>query len=83
MFLHEKIIIYDNEQNRTNFNKHFSLNICLCKDMVKTQGGESRGLNRLLYTVIRREPVSKSAIVFFKMNEISLGKVHILRNGML
>ena len=32
--------------------------------MMKTQGGESRGLNQLLCTVIRTEPVSKSAIVF-------------------
>ena len=39
--------------------------------------------NQLLCTSIRTKPVSKSALVFLKLNEASRGKVHIPRNGTL
>ena len=47
------------------------------------QGGQSRDRNQLLLTSIRTEPVSKSAISFLTLIEISWGKVHIPWNGTL
>ena len=55
------------------------------------QGGQSRDKNQLFCTdknqlfctSNRTEPVSKSAISFLKLNEISRGEGHIPRKGTL
>ena len=46
----------------------------LVKQGICKRGAQSRGKNQLLCTSIRTELVSKSAISFLKLNEISRGK---------